>query len=96
MGQERFDGFAGHVEAELGEAVFQAVLGDGVERVEGEVGGGAAEGEAAALGGEDGGVEVALGGCEGWGDGEGAGYVGDVGAEFLGSGGLVCGCWEVV
>lgn len=87
VGQEGFDGLAGHVETELGEAVFEAVLRDGVERVEGEGGGGAAEGDAGALGGEDGGVEVALGGGEGVGDGESARYVGDVGAELLGRSG---------
>jgi len=83
VGQEGFDRLAGHVEAELGEAVFETVLGGFVELVEGEGGGGAAERDAGALGGEDGGVEVALGGGEGAGDGPGAGYVRDVVPDFL-------------
>lgn len=45
---------------------------------------GAAEGYACSLHGEDGVVEVALGGCEFGGEGEGACYVGYVGAILLG------------
>ena len=54
--------------------------------VEGDIGARAAEGDACALDGEDSFVEVALRGREFGGDGEGAGYVGDVVAVFLGGG----------
>lgn len=85
VGEQDFHGVAGGVEAQLRQLVFEARFGDGVEFVEGDVGGGAAEGDAGALGREDGGVEVALGRGEAGGGGEGAGDVGDV-VAVLGAG----------
>ena len=78
MREQGFDRLAGHIEAELGQAVLEAVLCDFMELVEGDVGGGAAERDAGTLGGEDGVVEVALRGRESAGDWPGAGDVGDV------------------
>ena len=55
--EEGLDGLVGgHVEAELREAVLEAVLGDLVQRVERDGGGRAAERDASALGREDGAV----------------------------------------
>ena len=78
MWEQGFDRLAGHIEAELGQAVLEAVLCDFMELVEGDVGGGATERDAGTLGGEDGVVEVALGVGESTGDGPGTGDIGDV------------------
>ena len=75
---------AGHIEAQPRQIIPQSPLCDLVHFIERQVCTGATKRDAGALDGEDGVVEVALGFGECGADGEGAGYVGDVVAVFLG------------